>query len=50
MHTDEKASDDKAKSDVRRMFAEGRLDPNVATARLLELDRRQRRTEAAKNR
>lgn len=44
MDNDEaKADDDQSqKREVRRLFAEGRLDPNAATARLLEVDRRRR--------
>jgi hypothetical protein len=33
------------KNEVLRLFAEGRLDPNVATARLLEVDRQRRQSE-----
>jgi hypothetical protein len=45
MHNDSKAgnNDQEQKTEVLRLFAEGQLDPNVATARLLEVDRRQRR-------
>jgi hypothetical protein len=43
MHNGSKPGDDqKQKTEVLRLFAEGQLDPNVATARLLELDRRRR--------
>jgi len=46
MHNDNKAGDDqRTKSEVHRLFAEGRIDPNRATAQLLELDRRRRQTE-----
>jgi hypothetical protein len=45
MHNDSKAGNDQEqKTEVLRLFAEGQLDPNVATARLLEVDRRQRQS------
>lgn len=44
MHTDSKTGNDQQqKSEVMRLFAEGQLDPNLATARLLEVDQRRRR-------
>jgi hypothetical protein len=33
------------KNEVLRLFAAGQLDPNVATARLLEVDRQRRQSE-----
>jgi hypothetical protein len=51
LHNDDKTGDDqRKKSEVRRLFVEGQLDPNAATARLLEVDRRRRQSEPGKPR